>query len=167
MINVLGEILVQPHVWLTLIFLVICGWLMQRLINRLALMCQSVHVIHVPYGILIITLLTYLNGYIDYKAVVVMALFYLVSYPSMWRLNYNFTQTLGEILRQKQVTRETTGTLIWADETKLVLRIKRWWRRLFGKRLNAEIVDWIMDQRGTNGYHVRHYYQPENIKRDN
>ena len=150
-INVLIGLLVIPSVWIIIIFLITCSWLMQRIINKMALMCQSVHIVHVPWGILTITLLTYVAGFIDYKAVVVMALFYFVSYPGMWWANYKFTSRLREIFKQKQVTHETVGIIIWADEIRWVWRVRRFWRKLFWGGLNEEIIDRIVDNLSRNG----------------
>ncbi len=159
MFQILGEALSHLNVWLTILFLLAAGWLMERIINRMAFLCRSVHVVHVPWGILIITLLTYLNGYIDYKGVVVMALFYLVSYPSMWFLNYRFTRDLEEILRKKHITKEIWGTPIWPEEIRWVWIIKRQWRRFRGNKLDDEVVGWILDYNNRNG--ISHRFKTE------
>lgn len=161
------EVLGTPSVWGLMALLFILSWVMQRIFNRLALMCQSVHVIHVPWGILWVTVLAHLFGFLSYKQVIILALAYLAAYPGMWWLNYKFTQQLAEILRQKHVTKETTGVIIWAEEIRWVWQVKRFWRRITGQNtLNEEVVNWILDNRGLNGYHVRHYYRPEIITRD-
>lgn len=165
--EVLGKALTTSSVVLTIVFLVISSWIMAFIINRMALMCRSVYVVFVPYGILVVSSLVYITGYIDYKGLVVMALFYLFSYPGIWYINYEFSRDLAAILKEKQVTHETTGQRIWAEEYRWVRQIKRYVRRLTGKnKLNDEMVNWILDNRGTNGYHVRHYYRPETLKRD-
>lgn len=156
MLQILGEAFVQVNIWLTIFFLLTAGWLMERIITRMALMCRSVHIIHVPYGILVVTLLVYLNGYMDYKGVIIMALFYLVSYPSMWYLNYRFTRDLEEVLRRKHVTKETTEQLIWPEEVRWVWLVKRQWRRIRGNRLDNEVVDWILDYDNRNGFSQRY-----------
>jgi hypothetical protein len=156
MFQILGEALSQTNIWLTILFLLAAGWLMERIITKMAFLCRSVHIIHVPWGILIITLLTYLNGYIDYKGVVVMALLYLVSYPSMWFLNYRFTRDLEEILRKKHVTQEMMGQAIWPEEIRWVWQIKRRWRKLTGNKLDDEVVSWILDYDRRNGISQRY-----------
>src|SRR3990167_6019427 len=155
-LQVLGEALTQPNIWLTIFFLLASGWLMERIISKMAFMCRSVHVVHIPWGITIVTLLVYLNGYIDYKGVVVMALFYLISFPSMWYLNYRFTRDLEKILRRKHVTHETTDTLIWPEEVRWVWIVKRHWRKLTGNKLDDKVVDWIVDYNKRNGISCRY-----------
>lgn len=157
MISILGEELFKPNVILSILFLLAAGWLMERIISKMALMCRSVHVVHVPWGILVITLLCYLNGYLDYKGVVMTAIFYLVSYPSMWYLNFRFSRDLEQVLKRKHATKETVDFLVWPEEVRWVWQIKRQWRKATGKgRLNDEVVDWILDYHGRNGYSQRH-----------
>lgn len=168
MFTILAEVLSKPTVIVTILFLLAAGWLMERIVSRMALMCRSVHVVHVPWGILVVTLLTYLNGYIDYKAVIVMALFYLVSYPSMWYLNYRFSRDLEAILRRKHVTKETSEQAIWPEEVRWIWVIKRKYRKLVTRnKLDDQVVDWILDYRGRNGYSQRHGIPLPSEPRDN
>lgn len=168
MFSIIGEALSKPTVIMTILFLLAAGWLMERIVNKMALMCRSVHVVHVPWGIMVVTLVTYLNGYMDYRGVVVMALFYLVSYPSMWYLNYRFTRDLERVLRRKHVTHETVEEPIWPEEVNWIWQIKRRWRRLVGRsKLDDEIVDWILDYHGRNGCSQRYGIPIKDKSRNN
>lgn len=166
MFSIFGEVLSDPKVWVLMGVLFVLSWLMQRIINRMALLCQSVHVVHVPWGIMWTTLFAYLAGFLEYKQVIILACLYLAAYPGMWWLNYRFTQQLKEILKQKHITRETTGVLIWPSEIRWFWQIKRVWKRQFRSSLDEEIVNWIVDYHGRNGYSQRHGIPIKTISRD-
>lgn len=162
------EVLGMPSIWGLMATLFVLSIVMQQIYNRLPLMCQSVHVIHVPWGILWVTVFAHLWGFITYKQVVILAFAYLAAYPFMWILNYKFTTRLGQLLKAKRISRENTGVFIWASEIMWVWRFKRWWRHLTGRdRLNEEIINRILDYHGHNGYSVQHRDRSETIHRDN
>lgn len=167
MFEVLMDALSKPTVILSILFLLSAGWLMERIITRMAFMCRSVHVVHVPWGIVVVTLLVYMNGYMDYKGVVLMGLFYLISYPSMWYLNYRFSKDLDDILRKKHVTRETAEMPIWPEEVRWIWQVKRQWRKVVRKQLDEQIVDWIVDYDNRNGISCRYGIPIPTKERDN
>lgn len=158
------EVLSNQSVWIALTFLLVSGWLMERIITRMALLCRSVHVVHVPWGILVITVLAYLTGFIDYKAVVVMALFYLVSYPSMWYLNYRFTRDLEKVLKEKHITHENTEISIWPEEIAWIRYLKR---KIVKRKLDEETINWILDYDSRNGFSSRYGHPIKDTTRDN
>jgi hypothetical protein len=91
-----------------MILLFILGWVMERIITRMAFLCRSVHVVWVPWGILWVTVFAYLVGILEYKQVIALALLYLAAYPGLWYQNYRFTRDLEDIFKQKHITHETT-----------------------------------------------------------
>jgi hypothetical protein len=96
-----------------------------------------------------------------------MAIFYLVSYPSMWYLNYRFTRDLEHILRAKHITHETTELSIWPEETAWIRYLKRKWRKATKKKLDEETINWILDSNKRNGITSRYGIPIKAKTRDN
>lgn len=156
---------VISEAWYLILLLFILGWVMQWVIRRTALMCQSVYVVFVPWGILWVVTFTYLAGFLEYKQVILLALVFLAAYPGIWYGNYKFTQQLSEILKKKHVTHETENISIWPEETRWIWLLKRQWRKR--RKLDEETIDWILDYSGRNGFSSRYGIPVKDSSRDN
>ena len=116
MLQIAWEAINRVEVWQIAGGLFVLSIIMQRIINKFPIVCQSVYVVHVPWGILWTTVFAYLGGLITYAQMLQLAVLYLAAYPFMWWTNYKFTQVIVKIFKDYRISKRTTGIRIWANE---------------------------------------------------
>src|SRR3990172_8063354 len=116
MFKIAWEAINQTPVWQLAGLLFILSIMMQRIINKFPVVCQSVYVAPVPWGILWVNVLAYLWGLLSYTQMIQLAFLFLCAYPFMWWANYKFTQAIVKIFKAHKINKQTTGIRIWARE---------------------------------------------------
>ena len=116
MFKIAWEAINQTPVWQLAGLLFILSIMMQRIINKFPVVCQSVYVAPVPWGILWVNVLAYLWGLLSYTQMIQLAFLFLCAYPFMWWANYKFTQAIVKIFKTHRINKQTTGIRIWARE---------------------------------------------------
>jgi hypothetical protein len=116
MLKIAWEAINRVEVWQLAGLLFVLSVIMQRIINKFPLVCQSVYVVPVPWGILWVNVLAYLWGLLTYPQMIQLAALFLCTYPFMWWANYKFTQAIVKIFKEHRISKQTTGIRIWARE---------------------------------------------------
>ena len=117
MFNIAWEAINHQSVWELAVLFLALSFIMQRLINRLPLLCQLTWIVVSSWGIIWVSVAFVLIGGISLSVAWQMALVYFAALFGMAATNYHQTRILYQLFKGFRINKQTTGLTIFFRES--------------------------------------------------